>query len=400
MKVHLSVVRGRSAPQGLELQASSLDEARAHAIALGYAALSMQPAVGLHLSSASYSVLQARRSRFDVPVFIEQLRDLLQAGLSVIEALAALRRGATGHPLAVIDAVERQLRTGQTLSHSLAAELVFPELLVALVRASELTSDLPQSLTRYLEHQQRVAEIRHRLISTSIYPLLLIGVGGLVLLFLLFFVMPRFARVFEGMNGDLPLSARAMVVWSQELAAHGAWWLAGGAVAALALALVVASSTLRSRAVRAALDSPLLRDRLKVYFLSRWYRATGMLLQGGIPLPQALHLAGQLLPAGLQPAGLRVEQSVREGLAPSAAHERAGMATPVAEQLMLAGERTGDLGTVLTRIAHYHEAEVSRMLERTMRALEPIVMVLIGVGVGIVVVLMYLPIFELAAAIQ
>lgn len=140
MRGHLSVVRGRSAPQPLELQALSLDEARAHAVALGYAVLSMQPAVGLQLSGAFPGVIQARRPRFDVPVFIEQLRDLLQAGLSVIEALVALRRGATGHSLAVIDGLERQLRTGQTLSHALAAEPVFPELLIALVRASELTS--------------------------------------------------------------------------------------------------------------------------------------------------------------------------------------------------------------------------------------------------------------------
>ena len=76
------------------------------------------------------------------------------------------------------------------------------------------------------------------------------------------------------------------------------------------------------------------------------------------------------------------------------------MATPVAEQLLLAGERTGDLGTVLSRIARFHEAEVSRSLERAMRALEPIVMVAVGVGVGVVVVLMYLPIFERASAIQ
>ena len=76
------------------------------------------------------------------------------------------------------------------------------------------------------------------------------------------------------------------------------------------------------------------------------------------------------------------------------------MVTPVAEQLMRAGERTGDLGNVLMRIAQFHDAEVARSLERGMRALEPLVMILIGVGVGTVVVLMYLPIFELASAIQ
>lgn len=76
------------------------------------------------------------------------------------------------------------------------------------------------------------------------------------------------------------------------------------------------------------------------------------------------------------------------------------MTTSVAQQLLRAGERTGDLGNVLTRIADFHEAEVTRQLERAMRTLEPLVMTLIGVGVGAVVVMMYLPIFELASAVQ
>ena len=397
MKLQLSVVRGRSAPEVLELQAASVEEARMKAAALGYSVLSVRAgSMGLrHLGVAGH-----RRAPFDVSVFVEQLRDLLVAGLSVIEALGALRRGAKGSSGAVIDALERQLQEGSTLSAALASDTAFPELLVALVQASELTSNLTQSLSRYLEHQQRVAEIRHRLVSTAIYPLLLMGVGGLVLLFLLFYVMPRFARVFEGMTGDLPWSARAMVAWSQGLHAYAGWWLAAGAFIVAAGAVAAGSSVLRARLLGSVLDHSLVRDRLKVYFLSRWYRATGMLIQGGIPLSQALHLANQLLPLGLQPSGAKVEQGVFEGLTPSAAHVKAGMATPVAEQLMLAGERTGDLGTVLTRIANYHEAEVSRTLERTMRALEPIVMVLIGVGVGGVVVLMYMPIFELASAIQ
>jgi general secretion pathway protein F len=125
-----------------------------------------------------------------------------------------------------------------------------------------------------------------------------------------------------------------------------------------------------------------------------------MLVEGGIPLPQALQLANGLLPEALRPGGAAVLQAVNQGLSPSAAHAKAGMATPIAEQLMLAGERTGDLGGVLTRVAQFHDAEVSRSLERGMRALEPVVMVLIGVGVGVVVVLMYMPIFELASAIQ
>jgi general secretion pathway protein F len=271
---------------------------------------------------------------------------------------------------------------------------------VALVRASELTSDLPQALTRFIEHEQRVAELRHRITSVAIYPLLLTGVGTGVLLFLLLYVMPRFARVFEGMSGELPWSARAMVWWAGWLATYGTWLIAAGGLMAAAVVAAAITPSLRRRMLRTLLQWAPLRDRLRTYFLARWYRATGMLVSGGIPLPEALSLSIGLLPEALRNGGNATEQAVREGLAPALAHIRAGMATPVAGQLMRAGERTGDMGGVLTRIAQFHDAEVARSLERGMRALEPIVMVLIGVGVGTVVVLMYLPIFELAAAIQ
>jgi general secretion pathway protein F len=139
---------------------------------------------------------------------------------------------------------------------------------------------------------------------------------------------------------------------------------------------------------------------MRTYFLARWYRATGMLIAGGIPLAPALDRSNRLLPLALRGGGDEVARAVREGLSPAEAHLRAGMTTTVAEQLLRAGERTGDLASVLSRIALFHESEVSRGLERTMRTLEPVVMVLVGLGVGLVVVLMYLPIFELASAIQ
>lgn len=398
MRVELEVVAGRGVPHALRLEATSVEDAIAQAVRLGYAVLSTGAA---HSSWLGRPARAARRSGLDVVVFIEQLRDLLGAGLSVIESLETLHRGSTGPSAASIETLERHLREGKSLSEAFAASGgTFPDLLVALVRASELTSDLTQTLTRFLDHERRVAEVRHRIVSTAIYPLLLVSVGGLVLLFLLFYVMPRFARVFEGMSGTLPWSARAMMGWGEFLRSNGSWWLAGAALLAVLAAVMLATPSSRAAAARRLLEWQPLRKRLRTYFLARWYRATGMLVEGGIPLATSLGLANGLLPLGLKSGGEAVEVGVRQGLSPAQAHARAGMATPVAEQLLLAGERTGDLGAVLSRIAHFHEAEVGRSLERTMRALEPVVMVLIGLGVGIVVVLMYLPIFELASAIQ
>lgn len=397
MRIQLSVVQGRGAPRNLTVEAASLDAAREQCRGQGYTVLSARALAG---GSWHWPFARHATARFDVPVFVEQLRDLLGAGLSVVEALTTLQTGGSARTQPVVAAMLTRLRGGEPLSAAMAAEPVFAPLLVSLVRASEWTSDLPMALGRYLEHEQRVRELRHRISAVAIYPLLLTGVGSLVLLFLLLYVMPRFARVFEGMRGDLPWSAQAMVWWAQWLGGRGPWVLAGCLAAAGALAVAMFTPAVRARALQALADWGPLRTRLRTYFLARWYRATGMLVEGGIPLPQALGLANGLLPASLCAGGDTVEAGLRSGLSPADAHQRAGMVTPVAEQLMRAGERTGDLGKVLTRIAQFHEAEVSRALEQAMRALEPIVMVLIGVGVGAVVVLMYLPIFELASALQ
>jgi general secretion pathway protein F len=167
MEFILNVVRGRGVPRTIELTAPGIEAARREATGLGLTVLSARKVgfqLGLNLSVRSRSA-----DKLDVAVFIEQLRDLLLAGLSVIEALNALRRGARGSAVSVIERLERQLQEGKTLSDAFAAPL-----------------------------------------PTSIYPLLLIGVGSLVMLFLLFYVMPRFACIFEGMTSDLPWSARLM----------------------------------------------------------------------------------------------------------------------------------------------------------------------------------------------
>ena len=395
MRVDLEVVSGRGLPLRLRLDAASVDDARSIASRSGYVVLS-----GARQGPRFAVSGLGRRPKPDVDVLVRQLRDLLAAGLGVVESLETLRRGASGPAAAAIQGIERRLREGRSLSEAIGADHAFPELLVALVRASELTSDLPRTLTRYLDHESRLAAVRHRLLSTAIYPLLLVGVGGAVLLFLLFFVMPRFARIFEGMHGALPWSARAIVEWAAFLQSSGPAWLLAFSLLLGTAAAMAATARGRSAAWRRLLQCRPVHARLRTYFLARWYRGVGMLVEGGIPLANALGLAIGLLPVTMRSSGRAVEKRVRECLSPMQAHARAGMTTPVSEQLLLAGERTGDLGAVLSRIAEFHEAEIGRALERSMRALEPLVMVLVGVGVGIVVVSMYLPIFELASAIR
>jgi general secretion pathway protein F len=400
VRFKLNVVHGRDLPRTIEVDDLNLDAAVAQAKRLGYTVLSARGNWRGINSTSVVALLHRRERELDVVVMAEQLRDLLASGLSVVEALNTLLAGASAPKREAIQALIQRLRSGERLSSAMAADAQFPALLVSLVEASELTADLPRALSRYAAHASRVRDLRNRLISVAIYPLMVVAVGLAVLLFLLLHVVPRFARMFEGMHGELPWSARAMVWWSELLGGWGPSLLLASAVLVTAAGLAAASRHGMRWWMTRVMGSGLLRRRMHVYFLSRWYRATGMLVEGGIPLVQALRLSNGLLPPHLQQEGVAVSLALQEGLSPAEAYRRASMATPVAEQLLLAGERIGNLGTVLTRLALFHEAEVERSLDRGMKTLEPVVMLVVGVGVGIIVALMYLPIFELASAIR
>lgn len=402
MQVRLEVVQGRGAPQALTIEAANVNEAKLQVTQQGYSVLSAEvlrsgPAFGW-VRRVPRAGLRRAGNR-ELTIFVEQLHALLQAGLSVIEALETLHKGSRGQWSGVLAAIATQLRQGQTLSNAFEHQALFPPLLIAMVRSAELTSDLPQALARFLEHQHRTEQVRHQLTSVALYPLLLMTVGGCVILFLLLYVMPRFARVFESMS-NLPWSAQLMVSWSHLLKSHGLEMVISLALLVAMTTSILAVPTYRAHMLSRVLRMPPLARYLRTYFLARWYRTSGMLVEGGIPLPESVSLANQVLPGALQPGGQAVVHAMRQGLAPSLAYIQAEMATPVAEQLLRAGERSGDVGLMLRRAAEFHETEVAKTLEKAMRVIEPLVMTFIGLGVGFVVIMMYLPIFELASAIQ
>ena len=284
MRFVLEVVRGREPPRSIELDAPTLDQARQSAAREGYSVISQR---ARRTFFHPESLRTAATPKTNNTVLVEQLRDLLNAGLSVIESLQTLGESTQGPQKLVIDRLVENLRAGQRLSQALESVGGFAPLLLALVATAEITSSLPQTLTRYLEHEQRAAEFRHRLISVSMYPALLLVVGLAVLLFLLLYVIPRFARVFEGMAAELPASADLMVAWSRWLAGHTtAVGFLGAGLLAVGVAVMV-SPAARAVGLGWMLRWAPVRDRLRAYFLARWYRTAGMLNAGGIALPQA-----------------------------------------------------------------------------------------------------------------
>jgi general secretion pathway protein F len=368
----------------------------------------------LQAEARGYRVLDARERRagrlalgmargsFPLLPFSRELLSLLEAGLSLTESLDALVEKEPRAPVrAVLTRLVHDLREGRSLSQALDRQPdAFPALYVATIRASEQTGDLPEALGRFVSYQAQADLLKRTVVSASIYPLLLIGVGTLVALFLLVYLVPRFSTIYGDMGKDLPWASRVLLGWGAFIDGRQGL-VAAGVVAAAVLAWLGLSST----AVRGALARPLwrigpIRDRVQVYFLGRFYRTVGMLLRSGIPALTALEMARGMLPSALADGVDLARAQVRDGEPLSTALADNGLTTPIAARMLRVGERTGQMAEMFERTGRIYEDEVTRWLDWFIKLLEPLLMVFIGAIIGLVVLLMYMPIFELAGTIQ
>jgi general secretion pathway protein F len=340
--------------------------------------------------------------RFPATLFSMELMSLLEAGLNLVEALQTLaEKESGGEREEVLAGLFAAIRRGEPFSQAVAG---FPQhfspLYVATIKASERTGNVREALGRYIAYQEELERVRKKVVSASIYPAILMIVGTLVIGFLMFYVVPRFARVYEDMASTLPFFSRLMLGFGN-FVANNAYALG---LCTLALAGAAAWSFSRPE-IRAWLHTqlwrlPALGSRMKVYQLARLYRTAGMLLNAGIPAVKALEMVGGLLAAHLRPALARAKTMIEQGQPMSAALAAVGLATPVAARMMGVGERSGDMGHMFTQIARFHDDEVARFIDWFTKAFEPLLMAVLGLSVGAVVVLMYMPIFELAGSIK
>ena len=347
----------------------------------------------------SKNILRARKpARFSVSLFSAELMALLEAGLNLVEALQTLSEKGSNE---VLTSILAAIRRGEPFSQAVAAlPRHFSPLYVATIQASERTGNVKEALGRFIAYQEELDRVKKKVVSASIYPAILAIVGTLVLGFLMFYVVPRFAGVYEDMAGGLPLFSRLLLAFGRLVGAH-AWPIA------TAMILLVSAGIyfLTRPSFRAALNArlwrvPALGERMKVYQLARLYRTAGMLLRAGIPAVRALDMVKDLLATHLRSSLLLAKQKIEQGQPMSAALGAAGLATPVATRMMQVGERSGDMGGMLGQIARFHDDEIARYIDWFTRAFEPILMTVLGLAIGGIVVLMYMPIFELAGSIR
>jgi len=381
--------------QGVAIQEmDALDEADAQRQAL---------ARGLRVLAIQAARLKGwRRARLSLVAFSNELVALLEAGLSLVEAIDALTEKERDESVRhLLEGVRRRLYEGQSLSVALGEfPSSFPTLYVATVRASERTGAIAEALRRFVTYQQQIDLLKKRLINASIYPAVLLAAGSLVVLFLVAYVVPRFSGIYEDIGGELPFASKMLMEWGRLLDAHGLAVLAGF-LACLALAgYGVLRPGFRAAVGRLSARMPIVGHQIELYQLARLYRTVGMLLRGGLPVVTAFEMTRGLLAAAARPQLAAATRAVREGRSLTDALAAQGLTTPVAERMLRVGERSGNMGEMMERIAAFYDEELSRFVDVATRLIEPAMMTVIGLVIGLIVVLMYFPIFELAGSIR
>jgi type II secretion system protein F len=339
-----------------------------------------------------------RISSADKTVLTRQLSNLLGAGLTVVRALTVLIDNTDNARVRdTLLRVREEVQTGASFSDTLAK---FPELFdglyVNLVRAGEASGDLEGVLERLADYMEQQSQQWSAIRSALAYPALLVSVGTAAVFFLVAFLIPRFVLIFESLGQSLPLPTRVILAISTFLGHY--WWavLGGGA-----LVLVVFRWYIRTPSGSLLFDSlkikpPVMGPLSFKIAASRFSHTLGTLLRGGVPILEALDtVQGAIGNRMMSEALNEVRDSVREGESIAEPLRRSKAFPSLVVNMIAVGEETGEVDTILQRVARSYDIEIQNTVRQLISLLEPVIILVMGVIVGSVIISMLLPIFDL-----
>ena len=385
------------------LEAAEEKEVVARLQGMGYIPIRIDLAKGgasrfnLDLSKDISAVFQRVTNR-DLMVFTQDLHALLEAGLPVDKALSILINVAEKEKVRdMIAAILKSVEGGNSLSEAIAKyPKVFNPLYVNMVRAGETGGVLPAVLERLGEFLESSQDLRDYIKSAMVYPLFLVLVGGVSIIIMLTFVIPKFSIIFSDMGGAIPASTQILLGISHGLRDY--WWLIVLVLAALIFGIKKYINTQkgRYRTDAYALRLPVVGRLVRSVEVARFSRTLGTLIRSGVPILQALSLVRQIMTNQLVADSLkRVYNRVKEGDTLSQPLGQEAIFPPLAVQMISVGEETGKLDRMLLKVADNYEKKVSNMIKRLVKLLEPAMILAMGLMVGFIVISMLMAVFSM-----
>ena len=363
---------------------------------------SARKATGLSQSGGS-RWMRGRLSLREQLVFNQEFLALLKAGLPMLKLFELLAERAGSHPefRAALQGVRNEIRGGASISQAMAQYPAhFPELFRASIQSGEQTGNLVDVLQRYLTYLKLVLGVRDKVTKALAYPVFLIVVGLGVVGFLLVYVMPTFSEIYGQNHTSLPAPTQILLTAVDLLKRWFVWLLAGAAVLIVLFYRWMRTPGGRVRLDRMSLSLPLLGDILLKNQIVRMTRTLSTVLASGMPLLTALQITGGAITNRvIAQAITSATERIKNGTSLAASLKSENILPPVTLEMIEVGETTGSLETMLQDVAEFHEGELDLRLTQLTTWIEPALLLVMGVIVGGIVIVMYLPVFQIAGTV-
>ena len=332
-------------------------------------------------------------------IFNQQFLTLIKAGLPILNSLELLiKRQKDAYLRSLLENVRDRVKSGELLSAAFAGQGAFPKIYPTTLLAGEKSGNMEEVLGRYISFQRLALTFKKKLAVSLVYPALLVTVVLVMLVFLITYVVPEFAKLFENLNAKLPAITVLMLAVGTNAQKYAP-------VFAIALVLFVVlvwrwKNTERGaeHIDRAILWLPLLGQIWLKYQVANFARMLSTLLSGGLPLVQALETAGESMSSRRILIGVSEAASrVREGRTLAGSLEEQKMFPDLSVEMIEVGESTGALPAMLNSVAEFYEEDVQTALGAAMALIEPVILIIMAVFVGGVLISLYMPIFTLGS---
>jgi type IV pilus assembly protein PilC len=341
--------------------------------------------------------------KVDISRFTRQFATMISAGLPMVQCLEILASQMESPEfLKIINEVKESVQSGSTLSEAMGKhKKAFDELYVNMVEAGEVGGALDTILVRLALYREKVDKLVRKVKGAMVYPMVVMIVAIGVTFAMLRFIVPTFARMFEGLSAELPAPTQFVLNISNFLRASGLFMVFGLLSLLVAYKLLVRKPYGRLAIDKFKLRMPLLGDLIRKSSVSRFTRTLATLLTSGVSILDALNItartSGNMV---IQKAIKGAMLSIAEGETITAPLKECGVFPPMVTQMISVGEKTGGLDEMLTKIADFYDEEVDAAVASLTSIIEPVIIVFMGVVIGGILIAMYLPMFDIVGKIS
>ena len=368
----------------------------------GYLVFSIRLASGFALPQIRFNFKSALAPR-EFLVFNQEFLALIKAGLPIIRILDILAdRVELPSFREALRGIHQEIKGGSSIADAMSKyPQQFPELYVSSLRAGERSGNLAEIIERYNQYQKRMIAVWKKVRAALNYPIFLLLVSIAMVTFLLVYVMPTFSEIYRESDAQIPAPTRMLLYLVQLLRANFLWVIIALVAGAFLLRGWSRTASGRVSLQRIFLRLPLVGDVMLKSYLIQITRTLSAILSGGIPLVTALEMVADAMTNRAISVKIRdVRERVKEGVSLASAFEKTGFMPRLTLEMVGVGEATGALEQLLMDAAEFHEEELDLLLGRLTTWVEPLLLLFMGTIVATIVVIMYLPVFNLAGTIR